>query len=50
MKSFLKLFFSLGLLMTLVACDEVDSDIVANYGKEITTPEDTTGGADTTEI
>jgi hypothetical protein len=50
MKSFLKLFISFGLLLTLFACDEVDSDIVANYGKENTTPEDTTGGGDTTEI
>jgi hypothetical protein len=46
----LNFFISVGLLCTLAACDEVDSDIVANYGKENTTPEDTTGGTDTTEI
>lgn len=50
MKSIVNFFLSFGLILSLNACDEIDSEIVANYGKEKTTPEDTTAGVDTTEV
>lgn len=50
MKSIVNFFLSFGLILSLNACDEIDSEIVANYGKEKTTPEDTAAGVDTTEV
>lgn len=46
LKIFTLLFFSV-----MIGCDEIDDDIIANYGKEIsTTPTDTTSSEDTTEV
>ncbi len=49
MKSILKLTVALCTLTLLNACDYIDKDIVANYGKENTTPQDTTTNTDSTE-
>lgn len=50
MKALLKVFFFLTAISLFNACDYVDREVVANYGKEKTTPEDTSGGVDTTEV
>lgn len=52
MKTIIKTIFSVLLISSLFGCDQIDSDIVANYGKEITTvaPPDTTVEQDTTEV
>lgn len=53
MKTILHSFFAIIILSAFTACDQIDSDIIANYGKEIkndTTEVDTTGGEDTVEV
>ncbi|HRG58594.1 MAG TPA: Omp28-related outer membrane protein [Bacteroidia bacterium] len=53
MKTILHSFFAIIILSAFTACDQIDSDIIANFGKEIkndTTNVDTTGGEDTIEV
>jgi len=49
MKTIFKSGFLVLLISFLNACDYVDRDVVANYGKEDTAAPDTTGGADSVE-
>lgn len=51
MKTTILKIFTLLFLSVMIGCDEIDDDIIANYGKEIsTTPTDTTSSEDTTEV
>jgi hypothetical protein len=50
MKTIFRLIFTSLSLFLLNACDYVDREVVKNYGKEETTPVDTTEVEDTTEV
>jgi len=50
MKTIIRTVFSLLLLGLINACDYVDREVVANYGKEETAPADTSVVTDTTEV
>jgi thiol-disulfide isomerase/thioredoxin len=49
MKTLIKTIICILSISSLISCDQIDSDIIANYGKEINTaPPDTGTGEDTT--
>lgn len=53
MKTILNSLFAIIILSAFTSCDQIDSDIIANFGKEIkndTANVDTTGGEDTVEV